>query len=63
MVSGKQELVEKILATSDALLVVRGDAGVTHPRLIEIKATFRDDGSVDEKSVDTVVGGQGSVGR
>jgi hypothetical protein len=43
--------------------VVRGDAGVTHPRLIEIKATFRDDGSVDEKSVDTVVGGQGSVGR
>jgi hypothetical protein len=63
MVSGKQGLVETILATSDALLVVRGDAGVTHPRLIEIKATFRDDGSVDEKSVDTVVGGQGSVGR
>lgn len=46
MVSGKQALVERILRTSKALIVVRGDAGVTDPRVVEINARFRDDGSV-----------------
>ncbi|MPY94015.1 MAG: hypothetical protein GEV08_13405 [Acidimicrobiia bacterium] len=46
MVSGKQQLVDQVLRTSDALVVVRGEAGVSDPRLVEINATFRDDGSV-----------------
>jgi hypothetical protein len=48
MISGKQQLVERVLETSDALVVVRGEAGVSHPRIVEIKAAFRDDGSVKE---------------
>ena len=46
MVSGKTQVIERVLATSEARLVVRGDAGIEHPRITEIKAAFRDDGSV-----------------
>lgn len=46
MVSGKSQVIERILATSNARLVVRGDAGIQHPRITEIKSAFRDDGSM-----------------
>jgi hypothetical protein len=46
MVSGKSQVIERILATSDARLVVRGDAGIQNPRITEIKAAFRNDGSM-----------------
>jgi hypothetical protein len=46
MVSGKAELVQHILDSSGALVVVRGDTGLQHDRLVEINARFRDDGSV-----------------
>jgi hypothetical protein len=46
MVSGKSQVIERILATSGARVVVRGDAGIQHPRITEIKAAFRDDGSM-----------------
>ena len=46
MVSGKSQVIERILATSDAQVVARGDAGIQHPRVTEIKAAFRDDGSM-----------------
>jgi hypothetical protein len=46
MVSGKTELVQRALDTSEALVVVRGETGVRHDRLVEITAQFRDDGSV-----------------
>ena len=45
MVSGKTELVQRALDTSKALVVVRGDTGLQHDRLVEINASFRDDGS------------------
>jgi hypothetical protein len=46
MVSGKAELVQRVLDTSEALVVVRGETGIRHDRLVEITAQFRDDGSV-----------------
>ena len=46
MVSGKAELVQRVLDGSEALVVVRGETGVRHDRLVEIVAQFRDDGSV-----------------
>ena len=46
MVSGKTQVIERVLATSEAKVVVRGDAGIDHPRITEIKSAFREDGSV-----------------
>ncbi len=45
MVSGKRGLVEKILETSDAIVIVRGRTDLSHERLIQLGSTFRDDGS------------------
>jgi hypothetical protein len=46
MVRGKNEIAEKILRTSDAIVVVRGETRVTHERVVQVQATFRDDGSM-----------------
>lgn len=45
MVSGKRALVERVLETSAARVVVRGRTGLQHERLSEIDASFGDDGS------------------
>ncbi len=45
MVSGKRDLIEKILETSDAIVIVRGRTDLNHERLIQLGSTFRDDGS------------------
>ena len=46
MVSGKSEVVNRVLDGSEALVVVRGETGLQHERLVEINAKFREDGSV-----------------
>ena len=45
MVSGKHDLIEKILETSDAMVIVRGRINLNHERLTQLGSTFRDDGS------------------
>lgn len=49
MVSGKQALVEKIVTTSDALVVVRGRVGGHHPRVIQFPSSFGDDGALSAR--------------
>jgi len=46
MVSGKSELAEMIINTSDAFVILRGTVTFDHPRLIQFGATFRDDGAI-----------------
>jgi hypothetical protein len=46
MVSGKKQLVEKILGESECLLILRGCVDLQHPRLISMGSNFRDDGSL-----------------
>lgn len=46
MVRGKRDLIEKILHTSNALVMARGQIGIRHERLIEVNSQFRDDGSL-----------------
>ena len=54
MVSGKRELIERILKTnSDAIVIVRGTINLSHDRLIELGSTFRDDGSLSGIGTDT----------
>jgi hypothetical protein len=47
MVRGKRALVEKILSTSSALIVVRSRIGVEHDRVVELPSPFTDDGTLD----------------
>lgn len=46
MVRGKRELVEKILKTSGAIIILRGRVDVWDERLIQLGSEFRDDGRI-----------------
>jgi hypothetical protein len=46
MVSGKQILVDKILRSSQALIIARGSVESKHDRLIQFDSTFGDDGAL-----------------
>jgi hypothetical protein len=46
MVSGKKQFVQKLLAESECLVILRGWVDLQHPRLISMSSTFRDDGSL-----------------
>jgi hypothetical protein len=46
MVNCKRELVQKILTTSDATILVRGAVDVDSKRVVEMDRSFRDDGSL-----------------
>ncbi|MBI3927693.1 MAG: hypothetical protein HY319_19290 [Armatimonadetes bacterium] len=47
MVSGKRQLLDRILNTSGSYVVLRGPAERAHPRVLAMGSTFRDDGSLD----------------
>jgi hypothetical protein len=47
MVSGKQEVIERILKTnSDGIVILRGTVDLRHDRLIQLGSTFKEDGSL-----------------
>jgi hypothetical protein len=46
MVSGKRDLVQKILQSSDARVILRGAVDLSHERLIQLGSEFRDDGAI-----------------
>ena len=44
MVTGKQQLVEKILDSSEALVVVRSNINLEHPRVVSCPSLFDENG-------------------
>jgi hypothetical protein len=61
MVSGKQAVVEKIVTTSDALVVVRGRVSVHHARVIQFPSSFDDDGALSAREDEAVLRGGGAA--
>lgn len=51
MVTGKREVVEKILRTSDARVILRGRLDLVDDRLIQLGSTFREDGGISGAEV------------